>query len=51
MAKLKFGDIEETVITREEFPLGKAREILKDETIMAYKARGKVSILGTMVST
>ena len=33
MAKLNFGGVEETVITREEFPLEKAREILKDETI------------------
>ena len=42
MAKLKFGDIEETVITREEFPLGKAREILKDETIavIGYGVQG-----------
>ena len=42
MAKLKFGDIEETVITREEFPLEKAREILKDETIavIGYGVQG-----------
>ncbi|MDE7144569.1 MAG: ketol-acid reductoisomerase, partial [Duncaniella sp.] len=33
MAKLNFGGVEETVITREEFPLEKAREILKDETL------------------
>ncbi len=33
MAKLNFGGVEETVITREEFPLEKAREVLKDETI------------------
>ena len=33
MAKLNFGGVEETVVTREEYPLEKAREILKDETI------------------
>ena len=33
MAKLNFGGVEETVVTREEFTLDKAREILKDETI------------------
>ena len=33
MAKLNFGGVEETVITRDEFPLEKAREILKNETI------------------
>lgn len=42
MAKLNFGGIEETVITREEFPLEKAREILKDETIavIGYGVQG-----------
>ena len=33
MAKLNFGGVEETVVTREEFPIEKAREVLKDETI------------------
>lgn len=33
MAKLNFGGVEETVVTREEFPLSKALETLKDETI------------------
>ena len=33
MAKINFGGVEENVITREEFPLSKAAEILKDETI------------------
>ncbi|MDE5969473.1 MAG: ketol-acid reductoisomerase, partial [Muribaculaceae bacterium] len=33
MAKLNFGGVEETVVTRGEFPVEKAREILKDETI------------------
>ena len=30
MAKLNFGGTEENVIMREEFPLEKAHEILKD---------------------
>ena len=33
MAQLNFGGVIENVMTREEFPLEKAREILKDETI------------------
>lgn len=39
---MNFGGVEETVITREEFPLEKAREILKDETIavLGYGVQG-----------
>lgn len=33
MAKINFGGLEENVVTREEFPLEKAREVLKNETI------------------
>ena len=42
MAKLNFGGVEETVVTREEFTLDKAREILKDETIavLGYGVQG-----------
>ena len=42
MAKLNFGGVEETVITREEFPLDKAHTILKDETIavIGYGVQG-----------
>lgn len=42
MAKMKFGGIEETVITREEFPLEKAKEILKEEVIavIGYGVQG-----------
>lgn len=42
MAKLKFGNVEENVITREEFPLDKAKNILKDETIamIGYGVQG-----------
>jgi hypothetical protein len=32
MAKINFGGTEETVVTREEFPLEKAQEVLKNET-------------------
>jgi ketol-acid reductoisomerase len=42
MAKMNFGGVEETVVTREEFPLEKAREILKDEKIavIGYGVQG-----------
>lgn len=42
MAIMNFGGVDETVITREEFPLSKAREILKDETIaiLGYGVQG-----------
>ena len=47
MAKLKFGTVEEEVVTRQEFPLAKAQEVLKDETIavLGYgSARTRTSI-------
>lgn len=42
MAKINFGGIEENVVTREEYPLEKAREILKNETIavIGYGVQG-----------
>ena len=42
MAKMNFGGVEENVITREEFPLSKALEVLKDETIavIGYGVQG-----------
>jgi len=42
MAKLKFGKVEEEVVTRKEFPLSKAQEVLKDETIavLGYGVQG-----------
>ena len=42
MAELNFGGVIETVMTREEFPLEKAREILKNETIavLGYGVQG-----------
>ena len=33
MAIINFGGVDENVVTREEFPLEKAREVLKDEVI------------------
>ena len=42
MAKINFGGVEENVVTREEFPLEKAREVLKNETIavIGYGVQG-----------
>ncbi len=42
MAKMNFGGVEENVITREEFPMEKALEVLKNETIavIGYGVQG-----------
>lgn len=42
MAKINFGGVEEEVVTRDEFPLSKAQEVLKDETvaILGYGVQG-----------
>jgi ketol-acid reductoisomerase len=42
MAKINFGGTEENVVTREEFPLDKARQVLKDEVIavIGYGVQG-----------
>lgn len=42
MAKLKFGNTEENVVTREEFPMAKALDTLKNETIaiIGYGVQG-----------
>jgi ketol-acid reductoisomerase len=42
MAVINFGGVEENVVTREEFPLAKAREVLKNETIavIGYGVQG-----------
>jgi ketol-acid reductoisomerase len=42
MAKLNFGGVEENVITRDEFTLDKAKEVLKNETIavIGYGVQG-----------
>ena len=42
MTKLNFGGTEENVVTRDEFPLAKAQEVLKNETIavIGYGVQG-----------
>ncbi|WP_321334813.1 ketol-acid reductoisomerase [uncultured Bacteroides sp.] len=42
MAQMNFGGVTENVVTREEFPLEKAREVLKDEVIavLGYGVQG-----------
>lgn len=42
MAKINFGGVEEEVVTREEFPLEKAREVLANDTIavIGYGVQG-----------
>jgi len=47
MAIIDFGGVEEEVITREEFPVEKAREVLKDETIavIGYGVQGPAQAL------
>jgi ketol-acid reductoisomerase len=47
MANIDFGGVVEEVITLEEFPLEKAREILKDETIaiLGYGVQGPAQAL------
>ncbi len=47
MAKIDFGGVVEDITTSEEFPLEKAREILKDETIaiLGYGVQGPAQAL------
>ena len=47
MAKITFGDVEETVVTRDEFPLDKARAILASETVavIGYGVQGPAQAL------
>jgi ketol-acid reductoisomerase len=42
MAQINFGGVTEEVVTREEFPMEKAKEVLKDETIavIGYGVQG-----------
>ena len=42
MAKINFGGTEEEVVTRDEFPLEKAREVLKNEVVavLGYGVQG-----------
>ena len=47
MAKINFGGLVEDVVTREEFPVSKAREVLKDEVIavIGYGVQGPAQSL------
>ena len=47
MAKLKFGEISENIVTRDEFPLSKARKVLKNEliAIIGYGVQGPAQAL------
>ena len=47
MARLNFGGVEENVVTREEFSLSKAQEVLKDEVIaiIGYGVQGPAQAL------
>jgi len=47
MAKINFGGVVEDVVTRDEFPLSKAREVLKNETIavIGYGVQGPAQAL------
>lgn len=47
MAKINFGGVEEEVVTRKEFPLTKARRVLKDEVIavLGYGVQGPAQSL------
>ncbi len=47
MATLNFGGVEENVVTREEFPLSKAQEVLKEEVIaiIGYGVQGPAQAL------
>lgn len=47
MAKINFGGVVENVVTRKEFPLSKARQVLKDEVIaiIGYGVQGPAQAL------
>src|SRR5512136_2065513 len=47
MAKFNFGGVEEEVVTRDEFPLAKAREVLKNEVVavLGYGVQGPAQAL------
>ena len=47
MAKYVFGGIEEDVVTREEFPLERARQVLRDEVVavLGYGVQGPAQAL------
>ena len=43
MAKLNFGGTVENVVTRDEFPLAKAQEVLKNDGIYSGPIDGRMS--------
>jgi ketol-acid reductoisomerase len=47
MAIINFGGVKENVVTRKEFPMAKARQVLKDETIaiIGYGVQGPAQAL------
>ena len=47
MAQLNFGGTVENVVIRDEFPLEKAREVLKNETIavIGYGVQGSYRLI------
>ncbi len=47
MATIDFGGVKETVVTRKEFPLSRARRVLKDETVavIGYGVQGPAQAL------
>lgn len=47
MAKINFGGVSETVVTRKEFPLSEARKVLKNETVavIGYGVQGPAQAL------
>ena len=47
MAKIDFGGVVENIVTREEFPLSKAREVLKNEVVavIGYGVQGPAQAL------
>ncbi len=47
MSKMNFGGVEEEVVTRDEYPLSKAQEILKGETVavIGYGVQGPAQAL------
>jgi len=49
MAQINFGGVIEEVVTREEFPLEKARQVLKDQTIaiIGYGVQGPAQALNS----
>jgi ketol-acid reductoisomerase len=47
MAKMNFAGVEEEVVTRDEFPLSRAKEVLKDEVVavLGYGVQGPAQAL------